>query len=56
VKPFYCKAYLLGALRNYQAWGEAGADLPDDTVVYLWNDFTVVRSPVGAPDGVLWHR
>jgi hypothetical protein len=47
----YCKAYHLGDLRRYPLWQEHPTDatlstLTDDTVVYLWDDFTVVESPV----------
>lgn len=46
----YCKAYPLHELRQYQDWQEKpvvnGSELSDDTIVYLWDDFTVVESPV----------
>lgn len=46
----YCKAYPLHELRQYQAWqeklAENGAILSNDTIVYLWDDFTVVESPI----------
>lgn len=49
----YCKAYYLKNLRQFPGWHEKHeADEPtlsDDDVVYLWDDFTVVRSPV-VPD------
>ncbi len=31
-------------------------ELVDDTIVYLWDDFTVVKSPVLADQGVLWKN
>ena len=46
----YCKAYKLEQLRQFSAWAEQGAqnepELTDESIVYLWDDFTVVRSPV----------
>ncbi len=47
----YCKAYPLGALRQYPGWEEhptnaSESALTDTTIVYLWDDFTVVESPV----------
>lgn len=54
----YCKAYPLKDLRQFPNWheqGEAGEEkLPDDTIVYLWDDFTVVRSPIVTDKGILW--
>ena len=45
----YCKAYKLGDLRQFGGWAEHaqqnGQDLSDDTICYLWDDFTVVQSP-----------
>jgi hypothetical protein len=54
----YCKAYYLRDLRAYPDWpeqGEEGAGSSDDEVVYLWDDFTVVKSPV-LPDSVLFEQ
>jgi hypothetical protein len=46
----YCKAYYLKDLRQFKGWHEKREDneavLPDDAVCYLWDDFTVVSSPV----------
>lgn len=45
----YCKAYPLSRLRAFDGWNEAvlpDQELQDDTIVYLWDDFTVVLSPV----------
>ena len=46
----YCKAYPLKELRQFQGWKENRTEhetaLSDDTIVYLWDDFTVVQSPV----------
>lgn len=46
----YCKAYPLHQLRQFAGWKESGAQdqsaLTDDTIVYLWDDFAVVESPV----------
>jgi hypothetical protein len=46
----YCKAYRLGSLRQFADWREKreeqGPELTDDDIVYLWDDYSVVRSPV----------
>src|SRR5215472_7682368 len=53
----YCKAYYLKDLRAFEDWSEKreekDAELTDEDVVYLWDDFTVVRSPV-LPGGVIF--
>ena len=52
----YCKAYQLADLRRFPDWREpdGGAVPAGDTIVYLWDDLTVVANPVAAEDGVLW--
>ena len=54
----YCRAYFLRDLRAYAGWASGvdtdQADFGDDDIVYLWDDYTVVRSPVLADQGVLW--
>lgn len=54
----YCKAYHLKDLRQFNGWNEMSEEneptLTDDTVCYLWDDFTVVRSPVQAK-GVIFN-
>jgi hypothetical protein len=55
----YCKAYHLKDVRQFPSWSEAqqeGDDLTDDSIVYLWDDFTVVKSPVLAEQGILWQN
>lgn len=46
----YCKAYHVRDLRAFEGWSEKHQEnepaLSDDDIVYLWDDFTVVRSPV----------
>jgi hypothetical protein len=47
----YCKAYPLKELRAFEGWSEnqlpSDAEaLTDTTIVYLWDDWTVVASPV----------
>lgn len=46
----YCKAYHLRDLRQFNAWQEKRTandqELSGDTIVYLWDDFTVVTSPI----------
>ena len=53
----YCKAYYLKDLRQFGAWTEKHEEsdeaLTDESVVYLWDDFIVVRSPV-LPGGVIF--
>ncbi|MGH2508843.1 MAG: hypothetical protein ACRDF4_01415 [Rhabdochlamydiaceae bacterium] len=54
----YCKAYHLKDLRQFASWQEVlevGEEpLSDDAIVYLWDDFTVVTSPVLPEKKVLW--
>jgi hypothetical protein len=53
----YCKAYKLHDLRQFSGWTEKpvedGQPLSDDDIGYLWDDFTVARSPIH-PDSVLF--
>src|SRR5215472_414263 len=55
----YCKAYYLKDLRVFEGWSEQReekeAELTDEDVVYLWDDFVVVRSPV-LPGGVIFDQ
>ena len=54
----YCKAYYLKDLRQFSSWTEKSeadeTELTDDDVVYLWDDFTVVRSPVIPDKGLVF--
>lgn len=54
----YCKAYYLKDLRQSSAWtekhDEQEPELSDDDVVYLWDDFTVVRSPIIPDKGLIF--
>jgi hypothetical protein len=54
----YCKAYYLRDLRQFSAWTEKNEvdeqPLTDDDVVYLWDDFTVVRSPIIPDKGIVF--
>jgi hypothetical protein len=54
----YCKAYHVRDLRKFAGWvekhDENEADFSDDTVVYLWDDFSVVRSPVIPDRGLVF--
>lgn len=56
----YCKAYYLRDVRQFPSWKEfheeGEGELSEDTVVYLWDDFTVVKSPVVADAGILWKN
>jgi hypothetical protein len=53
----YCKAYHLQDLRQFSCWTEKREEnepeLSDDDIVYLWDDFTVVKSPVIPDKGIL---
>jgi len=55
----YCKAYYLKDMRQFSAWKEISAAesaaLSDETIVYLWDDLTVVRSPAASEQNVLWE-
>ena len=55
----YCKAYYLKDLRQWGFWAEkreeGESELTDEDVVYLWDDFVVVRSPV-LPGGVIFDQ
>lgn len=46
----YCKAYKLRELRQFSGWveqsSEQEAGLADDDIVYLWDDYSVARTPV----------
>lgn len=54
----YCKAYYLKDLRRFSNWTEQNdtpeSALSDDDVVYLWDDFTVVKSPVLPDKGLVF--
>lgn len=55
----YCRAYPLGELRSFGPWRQTGvAGRGDDedprTVVYLRDDFTVVRSPLDADSELVY--
>ncbi len=56
----YCKAYHLHDLRQFSNWTEEWADqeseLSDETVVYIWDDFTVVRSPITLDKGPIFDQ
>jgi hypothetical protein len=55
----YCKAYHLRDLRQFSGWEEKRAEkdeeLSGDAIVYLWDDFTVVKSPI-QKEGVLFEQ
>lgn len=54
----YCKAYYLKDLRQFNGWSEKTTEeqpeASDDDVVYLWDDFTVVKSPVVPDKGLVF--
>lgn len=54
----YCKAYHLKDLRQFQNWTEKREEneeeLGDESIVYLWDDLTVVRSPVIPDKGLIF--
>jgi len=55
----YCKAYKLGALRQFSSWaekpGEDRQELSDDEICYLWDDYTVIKSPI-QDEGILFDE
>lgn len=56
----YCKAYYLKDLRQFSGWTEKHeeneSELSDDDIVYVWDDFTVVRSPVIPDKGLIFDE
>ena len=56
----YCKAYHLKDLRQFSAWTEKqetqGKERTDDDVVYLWDDLTVVESPIIPDKGLIFDE
>jgi hypothetical protein len=46
----YCKAYYIKDLRQFNGWTERLEEnepaLADDDIGYIWDDFTVVKSPI----------
>jgi hypothetical protein len=56
----YCKAYHVKDLRQFPGWSERAkedeAHLADEAVVYLWDDFTVVTTPVSSEPDMLWDQ
>lgn len=45
----YCKAYHLRDLQQFQGWEELAShdhNAASDAIVYLWDDYTVARSPI----------
>ena len=56
----YCKAYHLKDLRRFAHWTERHEEneqeLSEDDVVYLWDDFIVVISPVIPNKGLLFDE
>lgn len=55
----YCKAYYLKDFRQFSDWSEkrdeGATEYSDNDVVYLWDDFVVVKSPV-LPGGVIFDQ
>jgi hypothetical protein len=55
----YCKAHKISDLRQFHGWSEKReaneSEVSDDTICYLWDDFTVVKSPVQSK-GVLFDE
>ena len=46
----YCKAYHLRDMRQFSGWEAqrtaATPELTDESIVYLWDDYTVATSPI----------
>jgi len=47
-------------LRQFPGWSERAKEdevhLADEDVVYLWDDFTVVKTPVSPEPDMLWDQ
>lgn len=41
----YCKAYYGRDLKKFGHWADLGADLQDDDIVYVQDDFNLVKNP-----------
>ncbi len=57
----YCKAYYARQVKQFSGWSdemhESARELDDNDIVYLWDDFSLVRSPVtSTADQVLFDR
>lgn len=56
----YCKAYHLRDLRLFPNWTEQREEnepeLTDNEIVYLWDDLTVVRSPITPQKGLVFDN
>lgn len=56
----YCKAYYVKNFRQFTNWTERNEEdepaLTDEDVAYLWDDFTVVRSPVIPNKGLVFDN
>ena len=56
----YCKAYHLKDLREFREWTDkqdnGEVELSEDDIVYLCDDFTVVRSPVIPDKGLIFDE
>jgi hypothetical protein len=56
----YCKAYHLKDLRQFASWTEKHEEneeaLSDEDIVYIWDDFTVVKSPVIPDKGLIFDE
>lgn len=57
----YCKAYTMNDVRRFTGWTEKQPGheraqwLQDDAICYIWDDLTVVSSPVaGEEDNILF--
>lgn len=51
----YCTAYHLGDLRRYSSWSSEVADLSDEDVVFLHQDYTVTKS-IWAGEDVVFNN
>lgn len=60
MKRHYCKAYHVRDMKQFHGWVEKDlqteTEAKDDDIVYLWDDFTVVASPVIPDKGVIFDR
>jgi hypothetical protein len=41
----YCKAYYGRDIKKFSHWADLGVDLQDDDIVYIQDDFNLVKNP-----------
>lgn len=55
----YCKAYYARDLKKFSHWAEiceqSAENVADEAIVYLRDDFTVVKNPARPDAGIILH-